>query len=207
MLGRNGERPPTPRRTGRAGWVPLLLVIGLSACAGDARRTSNDDVIRRATMAAARTTSDGSRRSACDGTPDRWTSVEYADVDLGARVHGGLGYIPGPATVAAIRSQEEWTRVWKRIADTVQTPRVDLRHSVMLVLATKEFTSGPEKLEVMRVRLCRDENTAAVEYRVRYSAMQDDYGDRAIRAIAVPRSVLGDAKVRFVKLPEKMDDP
>jgi hypothetical protein len=206
MLGRYGEGLSTPRRTG-AGGLALLLVVGLCACAGDAKRTSNDAVTGRAIVADARATSDGSQRSVCDGTPDRWTSVDYTDVDLGPNVHGGLGYIPGPSTVATIRSQEEWTRVWKRIADTVPTPRVSLRNSVVIVLATKEFTSGPEKLDVVRLRLCRDDETASVEYRLRYSAMQDDYGDRAIRAIAIPRSVLGKARVHFVKLPERMDDP
>lgn len=121
-------------------------------------------------------------------------------------MHQGLNYIPGPATFAAVSSQAEWTRVWKHIADTLQTPEITLDDSIILVLATREFGSGPVDLDVVRVRLCQEDNIAWVEYRLHYSAMQQDYGDRAIRAVAVPRSVLGTAAVRYVQLPDQIDD-
>lgn len=121
-------------------------------------------------------------------------------------MHQGLNYIPGPATFAAVGSQAEWTRAWKRIADTVQTPKINLDDSVILVLATREFGSGPVDLDVVRVRLCQEDSTASVEYRLHYSAAQLDYGDRAIRTVAVPRSILGTAAVRFVQLPDQIDD-
>ena len=183
-----------------------LLLIVLSACGKGAKSLSNDTARGSATLAdSPQSTSDGISRSVCDSSPDHWISVAFTDVDLGKRVHGGVGYIPGPATLAAVRSQDEWARVWKRIADTVQTPKISLDDSIILVIATKEFTGGPVNLDVLGVRLCQKENVAAVEYRLHTNAMAQDYGDRAIRAVAVPRSVLGTAVIRFVQLPDKMD--
>ena len=157
MFSRRSKGLPISERNLR-GRLALVL-IGISACAKEAKRPSNDAVSDAAALAVSQqSTSDSTPRSACDRSPGHWTSVDFTDVDLGSRVHGGVGYIPGPATVAAVRSDDEWTRVWKRIADTVQTPRVSVRDSIILVLATREFTGGPVKLDIMRVRLCREDN-------------------------------------------------
>ena len=195
-------------RSERNPWSRLaLLLIVLSACAKDAKSASNDGARGSAALVlSSQSTTDDILRSVCARSPTHWRAVEFTDVDWGKREHQGLRYIPGPPTFAAVRSEDEWTRVWKRIADTVQTPEIRLDDSVILVLATRELGSGPVELEVVQVRLCQEDATAWVEYRLHYSAMQLDYGDRAIRAVAVPRSVLGTAAVRFVQLPDQIDD-
>ena len=195
------------RQRNLRGRLTLLLII-LSACAKDAKSASNEGARASAALAVPpQSTTDSTSRSACDSSPNHWKPVEFTDVDLGKRVqHPGLNYIRGPATFAAVRSDDEWTRIWKRIADTVQTPEINLGDSIILVLATREFGSGPTDLDVVRARLCQEDNTASVEYRLHYSARQNDYGDRVIRAVAVPRSKLGTAAVRFVQLPDQIDD-
>src|SRR6476646_8591229 len=131
------------------GRLALLLIV-LSACAKDGQSASNDETRGSAALAVSpQSTTDSVSRSVCDSSPNHWRGVEFTDVDWGKRMHQGLNYIPGPATFAAVGSKAEWTRAWKRIADTVQTPKINLDDSVILVLATREFGSGPVDLDVV----------------------------------------------------------
>jgi hypothetical protein len=114
-------------------------------------------------------------------------------------VHEGLGYVRGPRARALVRDQDEWARLWKVIGDSVPLPRVELGDSVLVVVASEDFGSGPARVEIEDVRTCGGKIVAFL--RLHTQDQLDDYGDRSIRAVLIGRSHVGDRPVEFVDLP------
>jgi len=136
---------------------------------------------------------------ACSPSNAESERVPLARVNLGPGVHEGLGYVRGPRARALVRDQDEWARLWKVIGDSVPLPRVELGDSVLVVVASEDFGSGPARVEIEDVRTCGGKIVAFL--RLHTQDQLDDYGDRSIRAVLIGRSHVGDRPVEFVDLP------
>jgi hypothetical protein len=127
--------------------------------------------------------------------------VPFARVSLGPSVHEGVGYVRGPRARALIRNHVEWAQLWKVIGDTVTLPNVELGDSVLVVVASEDFGSGPAREEIEDVRRCHRGGKFVAFLRLHTQDQLNDYGDRSIRAVLVGRSYLGDRPIEFVELP------
>jgi hypothetical protein len=125
--------------------------------------------------------------------------VPFVRASLGPSVHEGVGYVRGPRARALVRHHDEWAQLWKVIGDTVTLPKVDFGDSVLVVVASEDFGSGPARVEIEDVRNCGGKIVAFL--RLHTQEQLNDYGDRSIRAVLIGRSHVGDRPVEFVDLP------
>jgi len=128
--------------------------------------------------------------------------VPFVRVSLGPSVHEGVGYVHGPRARALVRNHDEWAQLWKIIGDTVTLPNIDFGDSVLLVMASEDFGSGPARVEIEDVRTCGGKIVASL--RLHTQDQLNDYGDRSIRAVLVGQSYVGDHPIEFVELPPEV---
>jgi hypothetical protein len=176
----------------------LILLIGCGQGAASDVRTSEGSAASTEGVISGRM---DTTRIKCGSSLEATDVVAHVPVDLGPTVHGGVGYIPGPSRRAVVRDQSEWALAWKAIADTVPLPKVIFRDSVLIVVASEEYASGPFRLEIEDVRRCRQGGDIIALLRLHSQQAMQDYGDRSIRAVKVPRSVVEGRSVQFVNLP------
>ncbi|MEO6876976.1 MAG: hypothetical protein ABI205_00755 [Gemmatimonadaceae bacterium] len=141
----------------------------------------------------------------CAGSATASDPVPYSTVDLGRRARGGIPYIEGPAIRAVVRSDSEWTRTWRAIADSVPRPQLDFRDSIVVVVASRVFTSGPVELNIEDVYRCRGDSAIVVSVRLHEHENKQDYGDRRLSAVELSRSAVGERFIRFIDLPTVTD--
>jgi hypothetical protein len=103
-----------------------------------------------------------------------------------------------------VRNQAEWAALWRVIGDTVPLPRIDFGDSVLVVVASEDFGSGPARVEIEDIRTCRRGGESVAFVRLHTQDQLDDYGDRSIRAVLVGRSNIGDHPIEFVDLPPEV---
>ena len=125
-------------------------------------------------------------------------------MSLGPSVHEGVGYVRGPQARVLVRTHDEWAKLWKVIGDTVPLPSVELGDSVLVVVASEDFGSGPARIEIEDVRRCRRDGKILALLRLHTQDQLNDYGDRSIRAVLVGRSYIGDQAIEFVDLPPEV---
>lgn len=151
------------------------------------------------------TTTRDTARLGCSASAGDSERIPYRAADLGPSVHGGIGYVPGPSGRAIVRDQAEWARVWKTLADTIALPKVNFRDSILVIVASQEYTSGPFRLEIEDVRSCRQSETIVVRLRLHTQEAMQDYGDRSIRGVLLPRLAIRERAILFVELPQAVD--
>lgn len=142
-----------------------------------------------------------SAASHCSPSTVESDRVPFVRLSLGPSVHEGTGYVRGPRARVLVRTQDEWAQVWKIIGDATPRPDVQLGDSVLVVVASEEFGSGPARVEIEDVRRCRRDGTIIALLRLHTQDLLNDYGDRSIRAVLVGRSQLGNDTIAFVDLP------
>ena len=163
--------------------LPLLAI----AC----RNGGDNGATRAATNLAA---------AGCPGPSRDSDAVPRSPVDLGPNTRGELAYVPGPAERTAVRSEAEWESAWKRAADTMPRPIVNLRDSILILVASQEYTTSPYRLEIEDIRKCRDGGDVVVLLRLHSQQQKNEYGARSMRALMISRSIAGTGAVRFVDL-------
>ena len=141
-------------------------------------------------------------RVICDGSSGEWDRVPFRRVDLGPLTHGGtIPILAGPAARRTVSTGADWARLWAEIGDTASLPRVALGDSMLVVVASRVFDSGPSRLEIEDLVECRGTGELVATLRLRSSDQKFDYPDRTIRGILVASEVVGRRDVRFVELP------
>lgn len=148
-------------------------------------------------------TSTRQRRSSADprsGTPSRSRqSTSALTRDSTCRT------VPGPAGREVVVRQTQWDTVWHRLADTLPVPRANLTDSIVIIVATQEFSDGPHTLTIDGIRRCRTSGEIVVSLRRHDPNRRYDYGDRTILAVSLPRRTIESAPIRFVDLPHPRD--
>lgn len=136
----------------------------------------------------------------CTGTKDDSDPIPFTVVDLGPAVATDIPVIKGPEGRAVVATSVEWTRVWDVLTDSIPLPTVNLRDSVVLIAATRQYSSGPIHLTFERVRLCRGRSEIVAQLRVHAKTASNDYPARALTAIELSRQAVAGRSVRFVDL-------
>jgi len=100
-----------------------------------------------------------------------------------------------------VRDSAQWRSVWSSVAPSLPLPRMAFRDSIVLLVATRAYASGPRTIRFVDVQRCPSGAVAAIVQTERRDA-PSDAGDSTIAAVALARAHIGDASVRFVELPD-----
>jgi hypothetical protein len=131
----------------------------------------------------------------------QWAAVAFAPVDLGPEARQHVPYVPGPAGREVVVRQAQWDTVWHRLAGTLPVPRANLTDSIVIIVATPEFSDGPHRLTIDGIRRCRASGEIVVSLRRHDPDRRYDYGDRTILAVSLARRTIASAPIRFPDLP------
>ena len=127
-------------------------------------------------------------------------TVPVTLADLGPRARGGLGYISGPSGRLVVRDAADWPRVWRSLAGSAPLPSLNLRDSILVVVASQEYISSPFRLEIEGIRRCSPTGGLVVLIRLHTQEALQDFGDRSIRGALIARTIDDGTDVRFVEL-------
>lgn len=191
-------------RTTRTLGVRSLLIASLVACKGGHAEDRSRPTANTGPSAGSKQVDTGSA-AFCRGTGADSDPIPYSVVDLGRDTHLGVPYVLGPPGRAIVRTPQEWERVWRQLASSQPLPVVNLRDSVVLIVASAEFTTGPQSLEFESVRRCREDGNIVALLRMHFHEHLQDYGARSLRAVALSRALAERAAIRFIDLADVID--
>ena len=130
------------------------------------------------------------------------TSIPFTRVDFETRsARQGRDFLPGVAYEGVVRDSAAWASLWPRVAENTPRPEIPFADSALIVVASREFASGPERVEIEDVRRCRRSGATVVYTRVHTSQMKLEAPDRSVVGVLVPRSAVAAGEPVFVALP------
>ncbi|HEX7979688.1 MAG TPA: hypothetical protein VF461_13860 [Gemmatimonadaceae bacterium] len=133
----------------------------------------------------------------CDGESGQHLPFHALDLGLGSPPRAP--YVTGPEGHEVVTDSAQWRDVWSRYAPSLPVPPVAFRDSVVLLVATRAYTSGQRTVRIVDVQRCPSGLVAVVtQTEGRY--MQHREGERTIAAVAMDRALIGAAAVQFVQL-------
>lgn len=195
MLTKEAALEPKTRRRRRSDARSVGVIICRNAALGVA-------ILCAAACAPAREDAkSASVGNQCGPSDARSAQLPFVRVSLGPDVHDGVGYVRGPRARVLVNNPAEWAALWKTIGDTLPLPEVSFGDSALIVVASEEFPTGPNRVEIEDVRRCRDTGQIVVYLRLHTRQGGYDYSDRSIRAALLGKSRIGGRPLAFVDLP------
>ncbi len=133
----------------------------------------------------------------CDGAGGQHLPFRALDLGLGAPPRAP--YVTGPEGHEVVTDSAQWRSTWSRFAPSLPLPPLTFRDSIVLLVATRAYTSGQRTVRIVDVQRCPSGIVAVVtQTEGRYT--QHHEGERTIAAVAMDRGLLGAASVQFVQL-------
>jgi hypothetical protein len=133
----------------------------------------------------------------CDGTDGQHLPFHALDLGLGAPPRAP--YVTGPEGREVVTDSAQWRSAWSRFAPSLPLPPVAFRDSIVLLVATRAYTSGQRTVRIVDLQRCPSGIVAVVtQIEGRYTQHRE--GDRTIAAVAVDRALIGASAVKFVQL-------
>ena len=135
----------------------------------------------------------------CDGA--RGTHLPFRPLALGIGTRAHAPYVTGPAGREVVIDSTQWRVVWNRFAPSLPLPPVAFADTVVLLVATRAYESSPRTVRIVDVQRCPSGIVTAIVQAERRDT-PSDAGDRTIAAVALDRSLIGAASVKFIDLPD-----
>jgi hypothetical protein len=167
-------------RTGRRAALVIAVAIALAGGCGRTRTVSGE-------------------LHPCDGASG--SHLPFHVLDLGIGPSPRAPYVTGPAGREIVLDSTQWRRVWGRYAPSLPLPPVSFRDTVVLLVATRAYASGPRTVRILDVQRCPS-GIVAVIVQAEHRNAPSDTGGRTIAAVALRHSLIGAAPVQFVELPD-----
>jgi len=135
----------------------------------------------------------------CDGASGR--HLPFRALDLGIGAPPRAPYVTGPEGREIVTDSAQWRTVWNRYAPSLPVPPVAFRDSIVLLVATRAYTSGPRTVRIVDVQRCPSGVVAVLTQAERRDTPRN-LAERTIAAVAMHRALIGAAAVQFVTLPD-----
>jgi hypothetical protein len=135
----------------------------------------------------------------CDGASGH--HLPFRALDLGIGAPPRAPYVTGPEGREVVTDSSQWRRVWNRYAPSLPVPPVAFRDSVVLLVATRAYASGPRTVRIVDVQRCPSGVVSVLTQAERRDTQHAD-AERTIAAVAINRALIGAASVQFVELPD-----
>jgi len=136
----------------------------------------------------------------CDGASGR--HLPFRALDLGIGAPPRAPYVTGPEGREVVTDSVRWQSVWSRYAPSLPVPPVAFRDSVVLLVATRAYTSGPRTVRIVDVQRCPSGVVSVLTQTERRDTPRAG-AERTIAAVAMNRALIGAASVQFVELPDR----
>lgn len=133
----------------------------------------------------------------CDGNSGQHLPFHPLDLGLGAPPRAP--YVTGPEGHEVVTDSAQWRRVWTRFAPSLPLPPVTFRDSIVLLVASRAYTSGQRTVRIVDVQRCPS-GIVAVVTQTEGHYTQRVGRERTIAAVAMHRTLIGAAAVQFVQL-------
>jgi len=135
----------------------------------------------------------------CDGASGH--HLPFRALDLGVGAPPRAPYVTGPEGREVVTDSVQWQSVWSRYAPSLPVPPVAFRDSVVLLVATRAYTSGPRTVRIVDVQRCPSGVVSVLTQTERRDTPRAG-AERTIAAVAMNRALIGAASVQFVELPD-----
>lgn len=136
----------------------------------------------------------------CDGASGH--HLPFRALDLGVGAPPRAPYVTGPEGREVVTDSVQWQSVWSRYAPSLPVPPVAFRDSVVLLVATRAYTSGPRTVRIVDVQRCPSGVVSVLTQTERRDTPRAG-AERTIAAVAMNRALIGAASVQFVELPDR----
>jgi hypothetical protein len=133
----------------------------------------------------------------CDGGGGQHVPFHALDLGLGAPPRAP--YVTGPEGHEVVTDSAQWRSVWNRFAPSLPLPLVAFRDSIVLLVASRAYTSGQRTVRIVDVQRCPS-GIVAVVMQTEGHYTQRVGRERTIAAVAMDRTLIGAAAVQFVQL-------
>lgn len=133
----------------------------------------------------------------CDGNSGQHLSFHTLDLGLGAPPRAP--YVTGPEGHEVVTDSAQWRSVWSRFAPSLPLPPVTFRDSIVLLVASRAYSSGQRTVRIVDVQRCPS-GIVAVVTQTEGHYTQRVGRERTIAAVAMDRTLIGAAAVQFVQL-------
>ena len=133
----------------------------------------------------------------CDGASGQ--HLPFRALDLGIGAPPRAPYVTGPEGHEIVTDSAQWRSVWSRYAPSLPVPPMTFRDSVVLLVASRAYTSSPRTVRIVDVQRCPS-GIVSVVTQTEAHYTQHGEGERTIAAVAMDRTLIGAAAVQFVQL-------
>jgi hypothetical protein len=125
-------------------------------------------------------------------------SIPFTRVDLGpARTSPSR---QNNASRELIQTEMEWTARWAAVGDSTPAPKLNFQDSVVILVASQMFESGPASLEIEAARKCVGTDDIVVPVRA-HTASTTKQPERSIRAIQIAKAIWKTQPITFIDMP------
>ena len=135
----------------------------------------------------------------CDGASGH--HLPFRALDLGIGAPPRAPYVTGPEGREVVTDSAQWRSVWNRYAPSLPLPTVAFRDSIVLLVATRAYASGPRTVRIVDVQRCPSGVVTVLTQSERGDTPRAG-AERTIAAVAMNRALIGAASVQFVELPD-----
>ena len=135
----------------------------------------------------------------CNGNSGR--HLPFHALDLGVGNPPRAPYVTGPEGHEIVTDSTQWRIVWSRYAPALARPPMSFRDSIVLLVASRAYASGPRTVRIVDVQRCPSGDVAVMTQAERRDLPRNG-AEHTVAAVAMERGLIGTSTLHFVELPD-----